>query len=244
MALFNRERRVEERSIEHDDDHEVVNDYPADRNRYARGITRGLFTLLGVAAAIFLAWLAAEIFSPGEGTTDFWIAMGLIAAGGLALGLSQLLGGWTKWGVPRISSGVFLFGWIPTAVVVGWILLTMQPEGGWQQARLEGWSDSIGVLGFVNNFEDWLLAVPAIVLGLVTALIFDTTGPRLKVDTVEHDHRIPDEDVHDYRREDDEVTTATRRDEPVASGATTTTGATTTSTDRTGETQPTRRDTP
>ena len=104
--------------------------------------------------------------------------MGLIAGGGLALGLSQLFGGWTKWGVPRVSSGVFLFGWIPAAVVVGWILLTMQPAGGWQQSRLESWSDSIGILGFVDNFEAWLTAVPALILGLVTAFVFDTSGPR------------------------------------------------------------------
>jgi hypothetical protein len=245
MALFNREKRDDDRPIEREHEHEreIVDERPADRHRYKRGVTRGLFTLLGAAAGIFLAWLAAEIFSPGEGTSDFWIAMGLIAGAGLALGLSQLFGGWTKWGVPRVSSGVFLFGWIPTAIVVGWILMAMQPEGGWQQSRLEDWSDSIGVLGFVNNFEDWLLAVPALILGLVTAFIFDTTGPRPKVDTIERERRVPDEDVHDYRREDDEVTTVTRqderRDEPVATGT-----ATTTSTDSTVETRPTRRDTP
>jgi hypothetical protein len=239
MALFNREKRVDEEPIVRD--RGSVDEHPADRHRYARGVTRGLFTLAGVAAAIFLAWLAAEAFSLGDGSTDFWIAMGLIAAAGLALGLSQLFGGWTKWGVPRISAGVFLFGWIPTAVVVGWILLTMQPEGGWQQSRLADWSDSIGVLGFVDNFEGWLVAVPALILGLVTAFIFDTTGPRPKVETIEtieSERRVPDEDVHDFRHEDDEPTTVTRRDEPVTTGTTTTT-----STDRTVETRPSR-DTP
>lgn len=258
MALFNREKRADERPVEHQrpierehdgehghdrehvHEHEVVDERPADRHRYARGVTRGLFTLLGMAGAIFLAWLAAESFAPGEGTSDFWVAMGLIAGAGLALGLSQLFGGWTKWGVPRVSMGVFLFGWIPTAVVVGWILMTMQPEGGWQQSRLEDWSDSIGILGFVNNFEPWLAAVPALILGLVTAFIFDTTGPRPKVDTIDRERRVPDEDVHDYRREDDDETTVTRREEPVATGTT----STTTSTDRTTESPPPRRDTP
>ncbi len=239
MALFNREKRVDERPLEREEKYEGTDERPADRHRYARGVTRGLFTLLGVAAAIFLTWLAAEIFSPGEGTNDFWIAMGLIAGAGLALGLSQLFGGWTKWGVPRISSGVFLFGWIPTALVVGWILLTMQPEGGWQQSRFEGWSDDIGILGFVNNFDDWLLAVPALILGLVTAFVLDTTGPRTKVERQTHERRVPDEDVHDYRREDNE-TTVMRRDEPVATGST----ASSSSTDHTVDTQPTRRDTP
>jgi hypothetical protein len=235
MALFNREKRVDERPIERD--REIVEERPADRHRYTRGVTRGLFTLLGVAAAIFLVWLASEIFSPGEGSSDFWIAMGIVAGAGLALGLSQLFGGWTKWGVPRISSGVFLFAWIPTAIVVGWILLAMQPEGGWQQSRLESWSDSIGVLGFVENFEEWLLAVPALILGLVTAFVFDTTGPRQKLETIGRERRVPDEEVHDFRREG-EATTVTHRDEPVA------TGTTTTSSERTTETRPTRRDTP
>jgi hypothetical protein len=233
MALFNREKRVEERPVER----EVVDERPADRHRYTRGVTRGLFTLLGAAAAIFLVWLAGEVFTPGDSTTDFWIAMGLVAAAGLALGLSQLFGGWTKWGVPRISSGVFLFGWIPTAVVVGWILLAMQPEGGWQQSRLESWSDSIGVLGFVDNFDEWLLAIPALVLGLVTAFVFDTTGPRRRLETFERERGIPDEDVHDYRREH-ETTSVTHAEEPVE------TGTTTAPADRTVETRPTRRDTP
>ena len=148
--------------------------------------------------------------------------MGLVAGGGLALGLSQLFGGWTKWGVPRVSSGVFLFGWIPTAVVVGWILLTMQPAGGWQQSRLEDWSDTIGILGFVNNFEAWLTAVPALILGLVTAFVFDTSGPRQSVDTNYDERRVVDEDVHDYRREDTDATTV-RTGEPVATGTATST---------------------
>ncbi len=242
MALLNRERRTDNRTVERDhelderyDDQEV--ERPADRNRYKRGVTRGVFTLVGVAGAIFLTWLAAEIFTTGDGTADFWVAMGLVAGGGLALGLSQLFGGWTKWGVPRVSSGVFLFGWIPTAVVVGWILLTMQPGGGWQQTRLEDWSDTIGILGFVNNFEAWLTAVPALILGLVTAFVFDTSGPRQSVDTDYDQRRVVDEDVHDYRREDTDAT-AVRTGEPVATG----TARNTRTTDETTSTEPTRRD--
>lgn len=234
MFFKNRDRSDE--TVERET--QVVDDRPADRNRYKRGVTRGLFTLLGVAGAIILTWLASEVFSPGESDVDFWIAMGLIAAGGLALGLSQLFGGWTKWGVPRISSGVFLFGWIPTAIIVGWILMTMQPSGGWQQSRLEGWSDSIGILGFVNNFSDWLTAVPALILGLVTAFIFDTSGPRLRDETVEYERRerVPDEDVHDYRREETGAVAADRS-ESLPAGTTTSEGATV-------ETRPGRRETP
>jgi hypothetical protein len=231
MAFWNRTRTVDDDERVVGRDHEVVEG--TDRGRYARGFVRGWFTLVGVAAAGFLTWLAAHSFTPPGSTSDFWVAMGLIAGAGLALGLSQLFGGWTKWGVPRISSGVLFFGWIPTAIVAGWILLTIQPDGGWQQSRLESWSDSIGVLGFVRNFAEYP-GVVAIALGLVTAFVFDTTGPRTRrVDTVEHRERVvPDEDVHAYRTED---TGSTRVEQRVPAGTTTTTS------DRPVET---RRDTP
>ena len=79
-------------------------------------LVRAVFTLAGVGAAGFLIWLAT-LFEL-EQTSEFWSAMGLVAAGGLALGLSQLFGGWTKWGVPVLSPGVFLLAFIPTGVVV------------------------------------------------------------------------------------------------------------------------------
>jgi len=157
-------------------------------------LVRALFTLAGVAVAGLLIWLA-QTFDLTS-TNGFWAAMGLIAAAGLALGLSQLLGGWTKWGIPTFSPGVFLFAFVPTAIVVGWILLAAQPAGGWQQARLANWSDDIGVTGFVNDMGT-LPAVLAMGLGIVFAFTFDTTGPRTR-DVVEEERVIPDEDVHDY----------------------------------------------
>src|SRR5918999_1220603 len=73
---------------------------------YGRNTIRALFTLLGAGAAGFLIWLAHyfELDSTGE----FWAAMGLVAGAGLALVLSQLFGGWTKWGWPKISLAVLL----------------------------------------------------------------------------------------------------------------------------------------
>ena len=122
--------------------------------------------------------------------------MGLIAAAGLALGLSQLFGGWTKWGLPVMSPGVFLLAFIPTAIVVGWILLATQPDGGWQQGRFSGWSSDLGITGFVNGLGT-LPAALAMGVGIVFAFTFDTTGPRTR-DVVQEERVIPDEDVHDY----------------------------------------------
>jgi hypothetical protein len=160
-------------------------------------LVRALFTLLGVAAAGFLLWLAQLLDTANTG--EFWGAMGIIAAAGLALGLSQLFGGWTKWGVPTISPGVFLFAWIPTAIVVGWIMMVIQPENGWYQDRLQSWSASIGIENFVRDLGTWP-GVLALGLGVVTALPFDTTGPRTRETRAYERDIVPDEDVHDYDR--------------------------------------------
>jgi CubicO group peptidase (beta-lactamase class C family) len=184
-------------------------------------LVRAFFTVIGVAAAGFLIWLAT-LFDLGE-TGEFWGAMGLVAAAGLALGLSQIFGGWTKWGIPVLSPGVFLLAFVPTAIIVGWILLTTQPEGGWQQSRLQGWSDDIGILGFVDDMGLFGAAL-ALGLGLVLAFSFDTTGPRSRV--VDREKVVPDEDVHDYDRREVVTTTPTsertvvRDDETVATGST------------------------
>jgi len=219
MGLLNRDRYVDEDRVVSDD--EVVT-RSANRHRYARSLVRALFTLAGVAVAGLLIWIASN-FDLGQ-TSEFWAIMGLLAGAGLALGLSQLLGGWTKWGVPRVSSAVLLFAWLPTLIAAGWILLATQPTGGWEQSRLESWSDTIGILGFVRDLGLFSAAI-ALAFGVVTAFIFDTTGPREQ--QVERTRSVAEEDVHDYRREGG-ATTAVPTDRPtttVDDRETVTTGA-------------------
>src|ERR671919_2800656 len=196
MGIFGRRH---ERDVVHERD-------AADERWASPPIVRGVMTLIGVAAAGFLIWLAT-LFELGE-TGEFWGAMGLVAAAGLALGLSQIFGGWTKWGIPVLSPGVFLLAFVPAAIIVGWILLATQPEGGWQQSRLQGWSDDIGILGFVEDMGIFPAAL-ALGLGLVLAFSLDTTGPRTRV--VHRETVVPDEDVHDYER--GEVVTTTPKSE-------------------------------
>jgi hypothetical protein len=160
-------------------------------------LVRAIFTLLGVAAAGLLIWVAHSFDLANS--NEFWAAMGLIAAAGLALGLSQLFGGWTKWGLPVMSPGVLLLAFIPTLIVVGWVLLVTQPDNGWQHDRFAGWSSDLGITGFVNDLGLFPAAL-AMGLGIVFAFSFDTTGPR-RHEVIDREREVvPDEDVHDYDR--------------------------------------------
>ena len=149
------------------------------------GLTRATLTLIGVAVAGVLLWLATrmipdELASASRG--EYWAALGLVALGGLAIAVSQLLGGWTKWGWPRVSGNVFLLGFLPTLIAGGWLLAAQEPENYWLGRNVRNWSDDIGIEGLVNDLG---LMIPAIALGigLVFGLTFDTTGPRRAVRT-------------------------------------------------------------
>jgi len=132
-------------------------------------------TLIGAAAAGLLVWISTQISTSSTG--GYWAAVGLIAGAGLAMAVSQLLGGWTKWGWPRVSGSVFLLGFLPVLVAAGWVLLAAQPEANWFQRHITSWSGSIGIGGLVGDLVQ-VVSVLAFGLGLVFGLIFDTTGPR------------------------------------------------------------------
>jgi hypothetical protein len=182
---------------------------PSRRADRARGLTRGVATLLGAAAAGFLIWLATQV--EGDSTAGFWAAMGLLAAAGLALALSQLLGGWTKWGWPRISAGVFLLGFLPALVAGGWLLLAHQPNDEWFRADVLDWSSDLGIGGVVEDLAAYLPVV-AFALGLLFGFTFDTTGPRVDeravVERRRHDERPEPFEEH---ADADEPLTAERR---------------------------------
>jgi hypothetical protein len=163
---------------------------------------RGLTTLLGVAAAGFLVWLATQ-FDLGT-TGEYWSAMGILAGAGVCLGLSQLIGGWTKWGAPTISPGVFLLAFLPTLIVVGGILIATRPTGTEEGEDVAGWIRDIGLGGLAGDLIVFQ-GVLAFGLGIVFSFMFDTRGPRTRV-LEEREAVVPDEDVHDYRAEDEVVT--------------------------------------
>jgi hypothetical protein len=175
------------------------------------GITRGISTLAGAAVAGILLWFATQVGT--ETTSEYWSTYGLIAAAGLTMALSQILGGWTKWGWPRFSLGVFLIGFLPVLVAGGWVLLARQPAD-WMNTS--NWSRDLSIYGAVADLGNILPAV-AFGIGLTFGFSFDTAGPRREV-VEEHvrDERVRDADAPltaDRGSHPTPVTTAdTRRD--------------------------------
>ena len=148
------------------------------------GLTRGTFTLIGAAGVGVLFWLASQLDI--DETGGYWAWAGLLAAAGLAVALSQLLGGWTKWGWPRVSQSVFLLGFLPALVVGLLVLLHAQPDSG---AVGTGWAGGVGLGGVSDDLAAAVLPAVAFGLGLVFGLTFDTTGQRVRA--IAHDEPLP-----------------------------------------------------
>src|SRR6266536_3278947 len=147
-----------------------------DGRRWHHGPARALMTLLGVGVAGLLAWLTTNISDTSTG--GYWAAYGILAGAGLVMALSQLLGGWTKWGRPSFSPMVFLLAFVPTLVAVGWIFVFHQPHSTLFRGHIMNWSGDIGIRGFVDDMGGELLTMFAFGLGLVFGFCFDTTGAR------------------------------------------------------------------
>jgi hypothetical protein len=142
------------------------------------GLTRATTTLIAAAAAGLLIWIATQINDSHVG--GFWAVYGLIAGAGLVMALSQLLGGWTKWGWPRLSAKFLLLAFVPIAVVSLWIVLAAEPGNGWFHRHVLSWSGDIHIRGLVNDLMEYV-PVFAFGIGLVFGYSFDTTGPRRDV---------------------------------------------------------------
>jgi hypothetical protein len=167
------------------------------------GLTRGPVTLIGAAAAGLLIWIATQLNNGHE--AGYWGIIGLMAGAGLIMALSQLLGGWTKWGWPTLSPIVFLVAFIPVAVAALWVILAGEPNGGWFHNHVMAWTRDIHISGLVT---DMLKYIPVLAFGggLVFGFSFDTTGPRVANRDVVVDRR---RDVAD--RDADAPLTAERR---------------------------------
>jgi hypothetical protein len=134
-------------------------------------VTRGLATALAAGLAGVLLWVSTLVGV--QTVTHFWESMGLVAAAGLVVALSQVIGGWTKGHGVRVSPGTFLLAFLPVLVCVGWILLATQPGNGWHEGTIARWSQSAGILGLVHALGLWH-GVLAFGFGLTLGLTLDT----------------------------------------------------------------------
>ncbi len=150
------------------------------------GTTRATMTLIGAGVAGFLVWLATNFSHRTTG--GYWAILGVIAGAGLVMALAQLLGGWTKWGVPHLSPPVFLLGFLPVLIVAGWVIVAGEPHGNWARDHVLAWSSDIHVRGLVNDLLRYL-PVLAFGTGLTFGFSFDTTGPRRREPVVTDERR-------------------------------------------------------
>ena len=121
---------------------------------------RALTTLFAAAAAGFLLWLAAQFNMHSTG--GYWAALGIVAGGGLLLGLAQLRG---SGGNPR---AMLLLDFLPLIVCAGWILIYAEPHGNWFRDHVSRWSGDIGVGSVVHDVATFN-GVLAFGIGLVFA---------------------------------------------------------------------------
>jgi hypothetical protein len=141
--------------------------------------SRGLTLAFAAALAGLALWGATQI---GMQTTGrFWIALAIVGAGGLLIALASHVGTWTKGLRMRLSPGTFVLAFLPVLVCVGWILLASQPGNGWQEGRIDSWSNSIGILGLVHSIGLWR-GVLAFGFGLVLGLSFDGVPPATEIE--------------------------------------------------------------
>lgn len=204
------------------------------------GLTRATTTLVFAAAAGLLIWFATQISNDHVG--GYWARVGLVAGAGFLMALSQLLGGWTKWGWPRLSLAVFLTAFVPVAVVSLWIVLAGEPGGGWFHNHVMSWTRDIHVSGLVTDFL-YYIPVFAFGSGLVFGFSFDTTGPVVRDREVVVDREadaVPVDGRRGFfgrRRTVDPATdTSVAADEPLTAERDAETTTTTTTTDGTRET--------
>jgi hypothetical protein len=140
--------------------------------RYAMyDASRGLTLAFAAALAGLGLWGAAQIGTQTVGR--FWIAMAVVAGAGLLLTLANHVGTWTKGLRLRLSPSTFALAFLPVLVCVGWILIAGQPgKSGWQEGRIDSWSNSIGIAGVVHSIGLWH-GVLAFAFGLVLGLSLD-----------------------------------------------------------------------
>jgi hypothetical protein len=127
-----------------------------------KGIDRALATLIAAGATGCLMWVAAHFDRATTG--GYWAALGLLAAGGLLVGLAQL----HTDGNPR---AMFLLAFLPVFIAGGWILVAAEPAAhmNWFSRHVGAWSSDIGIGNVIASPAEFLGAL-AFGIGLTCGL--------------------------------------------------------------------------
>src|SRR5205814_7630890 len=80
-----------------------------------------------------------------------------------------------KFGMPRLSLGTFVLGFLPVLVVVGWVACATQPHGNTVRSHVLTWSSALAINHVVDNLGEYI-AVLSFGLGLVLGFCGDTVG--------------------------------------------------------------------
>src|SRR5262249_11357784 len=133
-------------------------------------MSRGLTLAFAAALAGLGLWGAAQVGTQTAGR--LWVAMAVVAGSRLLVALAHHVGTWTKGLRLRLSPSTFVLAFLPVLVVVGWLLIANQPGNGWEEGRIDSWSNSLGILGVMHSVGLWR-GVLAFGLGLVLGLALD-----------------------------------------------------------------------
>ncbi len=142
-------------------------------------VTRGLTLALFAGVAGLALWGATQVGMQTQGR--FWTALVIVATAGLLLTLATHVGTWTKGLRMRMSPTTFALAFLPVLVCVGWVLLASQPGHGWQEGRIDSWSNSMGILGLVHSVGLWR-GVLAFGFGVMLGLSLDGVPEPLVAD--------------------------------------------------------------
>jgi hypothetical protein len=180
-------------------------DHDGKREVQMNGRTRAGATLIGVACAGALLWVAAQI---SRGTIGgYWAAYGVVTGAGLVLAVTQLRG---RSGHPP---AMFALGFLPVLICAGWVLLGMQPHGNWFRDHVLAWSGHMGIKDVVLDLGTWL-GVLAFGIGYTFGLVLEPMRKPAPVEepVVTDDRTAADEPVTAERHEvDAPVTTRSAR---------------------------------
>ena len=121
---------------------------------------RASLTLVAAGAVGALLWAASQFDLHTTG--GYWAAMGVIAGGGLLLGLAQRSTG-------AGTRAMWLVAILPVTILGLWVIVAAQPHGNTFRHHLLSWSSDLNVGGAVHDLGQWN-GVIALGIGLVLGL--------------------------------------------------------------------------